>query len=219
MKLPSREYKWTTMKGLKYNLTNNQQWVRNYVLKKARQMVMKQTSGLYPAPLKIMEVSTLASTFVCGLIFEKGHFNKKFSSVHTCHGTMVHLHVPRGQGLSKVYQLHVPRTIQISSRQFSSIHICHGTMVHLHVPRGQGLSKVYQLHAHMYHRSVSDSSVSFTFVMEPYWTILVHLPSFLTLALFSSVLTQFAIVMELFGSDWYKITLNWLSYLPVYMYI
>ena len=30
MKLPSREYKWTTMKGLKYNLTNNQQWAVSY---------------------------------------------------------------------------------------------------------------------------------------------------------------------------------------------
>ena len=68
MKLPSREYKWTTMKGLKYNLTNNQQWVRNYVLKKARQMVMKQTSGLYPAPLKIMEVSTLVHLYVASFL-------------------------------------------------------------------------------------------------------------------------------------------------------
>ena len=44
------------MKGLKYNLTNNQAYIRNYVLSQARKMVMKQTNGLYPAPLKILEV-------------------------------------------------------------------------------------------------------------------------------------------------------------------
>lgn len=56
MALPSREHKWTNMRGLKYNLTNNQAYVRNYVLSQARKMVMKQTNGLYPAPLKILEV-------------------------------------------------------------------------------------------------------------------------------------------------------------------
>ena len=45
------------MKGITYNLTTNQKWVRNYVLKTAKGKVMKQTNGLYPAPLKIMEVS------------------------------------------------------------------------------------------------------------------------------------------------------------------
>ena len=57
MKLPSREHKWTNMKGMTYNLTTNQKWVRNYVFKTAKGKVMKQTSGLYPAPLKIMDVS------------------------------------------------------------------------------------------------------------------------------------------------------------------
>ena len=57
MPMPSREHKWTNMKGIKCNLTNNQSYVRNYVLGQAKKMVMKQTNGLYPAPLKIMEVS------------------------------------------------------------------------------------------------------------------------------------------------------------------
>lgn len=57
MSLPSREYTWTNLKGIKYNLTNNQAYVRNYVLGQARKMVMKQTNGLYPAPLKILQVS------------------------------------------------------------------------------------------------------------------------------------------------------------------
>lgn len=56
MALPSREHKWTNMKGLKYNLTNHQAYVRNYVLSQARKLVMKQTNGLYPAPLRILEV-------------------------------------------------------------------------------------------------------------------------------------------------------------------
>ena len=58
MPLPSREYTWTNFKGMKYNLTNNQAYVRNYVLGQARKMVMKQTNGLYPAPLKILQVSS-----------------------------------------------------------------------------------------------------------------------------------------------------------------
>ena len=56
IRMPSREYKWTNMKGLKYHLTTNQRHVRNYVFNQAKKMVMKQTNGLYPAPLKIMEV-------------------------------------------------------------------------------------------------------------------------------------------------------------------
>ncbi len=56
VKMPSRQYKWTNMKGFQYNLTRNQGYVRNYVLGQARKMVMKQTGGLYPAPLKILEV-------------------------------------------------------------------------------------------------------------------------------------------------------------------
>lgn len=56
------------MKGLKYNLTNNQSYVRNYVLAQARKMVMKQTNGLYPAPLKILEVGQVPVMllFNCG---------------------------------------------------------------------------------------------------------------------------------------------------------
>ena len=56
MQLPSREYKWTNMKGITYHLTTNQKQVRNYVFSKARQQVMKMTGGLYPAPLKILDV-------------------------------------------------------------------------------------------------------------------------------------------------------------------
>ena len=54
--MPSRERKWTNMAGIKYHLTTNQKYVRNYVFEQARKMVMKQTNGLYPAPFKIMEV-------------------------------------------------------------------------------------------------------------------------------------------------------------------
>lgn len=54
--MPSREQKWTNMKGLRFNLTTHQRQVRNYVFEQAKKMVMKQTNGLYPAPLKIMEV-------------------------------------------------------------------------------------------------------------------------------------------------------------------
>lgn len=62
MALPSREHAWTNLKGVKYNLTNNQKYVRNYVLGQAKKMVMKQTNGLYPAPLKILEVSVYIRT-------------------------------------------------------------------------------------------------------------------------------------------------------------
>ena len=44
------------MKGLTYNLTTNQKYVRNYVFSQARKKVMKATNGVYPAPLRIMEV-------------------------------------------------------------------------------------------------------------------------------------------------------------------
>ncbi len=56
--IPSREQKWTNMKGLRYNLTTNQKQIRNYVFGQTKKMVMKQTNGLYPAPLKIMEVQS-----------------------------------------------------------------------------------------------------------------------------------------------------------------
>ena len=62
MKLPSREYKWTNMKGLIYHLTTNQKHVRNYVFSRAQKQVMKLTGGLYPAPLKILEVQWYSCT-------------------------------------------------------------------------------------------------------------------------------------------------------------
>ena len=62
--MPSREHKWTNMAGIKYNLTTNQKYVRNYVFDQARKMVIKQTNGLYPAPFKIMEAGLL----VCSLL-------------------------------------------------------------------------------------------------------------------------------------------------------
>ena len=57
MSLPTREHKWTNMKGLQYNLMLYQPLVRNYVLAQAKKKVMKMTNGLYPAPLKIIAVS------------------------------------------------------------------------------------------------------------------------------------------------------------------
>ncbi len=56
LKMPSREYKWTNMKGFQYNLVMKQRHVRNYVFGQARKTVMKLTNGLYPAPLKILDV-------------------------------------------------------------------------------------------------------------------------------------------------------------------
>ena len=53
------------MKGIKYHLTTNQKYVRNYVFNQAKKMVMKQTNGLYPAPLKIMEVGGCGYGRVC----------------------------------------------------------------------------------------------------------------------------------------------------------
>lgn len=57
MKLPVRE-----PKNLTEKVTN---WVlgfdaaKDYVFKTAKEKVMKQTNGLYPAPLKILEVRTV----------------------------------------------------------------------------------------------------------------------------------------------------------------
>lgn len=56
------------MKGIKYHLTTNQKYMRNYVFNQARKMVMKQTNGLYPAPLKIMEVGG----YMCGCLCRRG---------------------------------------------------------------------------------------------------------------------------------------------------
>ena len=56
LSLPSREKNWTNMKGLQFNLATYQRHVRNYIFSQAKKKVMKMTNGLYPAPLKIMEV-------------------------------------------------------------------------------------------------------------------------------------------------------------------
>ncbi len=72
--MPTREQRWTNLKGLQFNLTTNQKHVRNYVFGQAKKMVMKQTNGLYPAPLQIMEVRAvqLANIVVqlCSMWFE-----------------------------------------------------------------------------------------------------------------------------------------------------
>ncbi|EDV23122.1 uncharacterized protein TRIADDRAFT_58079 [Trichoplax adhaerens] len=52
----NREHPWTSMKGLTYNLTTFNPYVRNFVLNRARQTVMKKTKGLYPSPLRILDV-------------------------------------------------------------------------------------------------------------------------------------------------------------------
>lgn len=49
----------TRIKPLMQRIQNfifSREFGRNFVLKKAKEGVMKQTSGLYPAPLKILEV-------------------------------------------------------------------------------------------------------------------------------------------------------------------
>ena len=45
------------LQGFTYNLTSGINYVRDYVFKKARETVMKKTGGLYPAPLKILDVT------------------------------------------------------------------------------------------------------------------------------------------------------------------
>lgn len=57
MSLPSRERKWTNMKGLMFNLTTNTKLFRDYIVfRTATNKVLKQTNGLYPAPMKIIDV-------------------------------------------------------------------------------------------------------------------------------------------------------------------
>lgn len=51
-----RSRKWTSMPGLMYKVTTDTGFGRNYVFKKAKETVMKRTLGLYPAPLKIIDV-------------------------------------------------------------------------------------------------------------------------------------------------------------------
>eukprot|EP00795_Rhopilema_esculentum_P007609 gene7609-13419_t len=52
-----RTKSWMDMKGLTHNLTSNVTMVRDFVFKKAKETVMKKTGGLYPAPLKIIDVT------------------------------------------------------------------------------------------------------------------------------------------------------------------
>jgi len=53
---PKREKPLTSVKGLTYKITTETNFGRNFVLKKAKETVMKKTRGLYPAPLKIIDV-------------------------------------------------------------------------------------------------------------------------------------------------------------------
>lgn len=52
-----RSRKWTSMAGLMYKITTETGFGQNYVFKKARETVMKKSLGLYPAPLKILDVT------------------------------------------------------------------------------------------------------------------------------------------------------------------
>ena len=56
MKIPSRKFPWITVKGVTENLLLKVGFVRNFALKKARDKVMELTNGVYPAPLKILDV-------------------------------------------------------------------------------------------------------------------------------------------------------------------
>ncbi|XP_029191418.2 trifunctional enzyme subunit alpha, mitochondrial-like [Acropora muricata] len=51
-----RSRSWGNMKDLQYKITTETKFGRDFVFKKAKQTVMKQTGGLYPAPLKILDV-------------------------------------------------------------------------------------------------------------------------------------------------------------------
>jgi len=61
----NRSQPWTTMKGFSHNVPLSVGPVRNLIFKKANEAVMKATNGLYPAPLKILEVTKVG--------LEKGH--------------------------------------------------------------------------------------------------------------------------------------------------
>ena len=69
------------MKGAVHNLCMTRSFVRNYVLGQARKMVMKQTNGLYPAPLKIIDVSSLLS----GLYITEEWIEQYCTHTHTHH--------------------------------------------------------------------------------------------------------------------------------------
>ena len=56
-RLPERTKPWTSIKGMMFNLITHTKYGRNYALDQGRKMVMKQTQGVYPAPLKILDVT------------------------------------------------------------------------------------------------------------------------------------------------------------------
>ncbi len=67
MKLPNREFPWNSVKGITENLLLKVNFLRNYALKQAHTKVMELTNGVYPAPLKILDVSlclTLQKCFI-----------------------------------------------------------------------------------------------------------------------------------------------------------
>lgn len=51
-----RSHSWMNLKDLQYKITTDTEFGRNYVFKKAKETVMKKTGGLYPAPLRIIDV-------------------------------------------------------------------------------------------------------------------------------------------------------------------
>ena len=55
--LPERTKPWTNLKGIMFNAITHTKYGRNFALEQGRKMVMKQTQGVYPAPLKILEVT------------------------------------------------------------------------------------------------------------------------------------------------------------------
>lgn len=68
----------TSMAGLKYHGATNFGFGRDYVLKQARAMAMKQTNGLYPAPLAILDVvkTGLEKGITAGLEIEARRFGE-----------------------------------------------------------------------------------------------------------------------------------------------
>ena len=95
MSLPSRERKWTNMKGLLYNLTTNQKYVRNYVFGQATKKVMKLTNGLYPAPLKIMKVRETEVHFFMSEIIDT-NISLYATCIHAMESTRYHHHTHMG---------------------------------------------------------------------------------------------------------------------------
>ena len=82
MKMPSREFSWKTMKGITENLLMKVGFLRNYALKQARSKVMELTNGVYPAPLKILEVSFIVLTVTKIAVCHFTVFGKSCTSAH-----------------------------------------------------------------------------------------------------------------------------------------